>query len=182
MDYQKRKNNKTVCCLDGQVYMELPWSWDSLPAEIAAVKFPYRKKPQEIYASPEADRMLTLDLPEKTLQGRQVYPAIWEMQKMISHLYPESIWETARLTKSRESTAGYFLFVTGGIKHDTCHAMFVLPVHDRMMMGGYHFPAGQVRENKAAFLNILKSIHTDRDAEEGVSGENGIRGQSHPGL
>lgn len=147
-----------ICCLKEQVYMELPQGWSRLQDEAVAEKFPYRKRPQEVYAAPEADRMITLNLLEKPLQEKQVYPAIWEMQRIISHLYPESIRETARLIKSRESTAGYFLFITGGIDHDTCHAMFLLPIHEKMMMGGFHFPAGQMKESKEVFQGILRSM------------------------
>lgn len=182
---QEKDNTQNVCCLGEQVYIELPQAWVRLPDEAVAEKFPYRTGPQEVYRDPEADRMITLNLLEKPLQEKQVYSAIWEMQRTISHLYPESIRETARLIKSRESTAGYFLFITGGIDHDTCHAMFLLPVHGKMMMGGFHFPAGQIKENKAVFLGILKSVHTNRDTKEGVSEQNGqnrIRRQNDTGA
>ncbi|MDE6925471.1 MAG: hypothetical protein K2O97_07540 [Acetatifactor sp.] len=182
-DCQGIENTQLICCLQGQIYIELPRSWSRLPDEAAAEKFPYRAKPQEVYGDPEADRLLTLNLLEKPLQEKQVYPAICEMQRLISHLYPESIRDTARLIKSGESTAGYFLFITGGIDHDTCHAMFLRPIHERMMMGGYHFPTGQTIENKAAFLGILKSVHTD--TEEGAvqhNGQNRIRGQNDTGA
>lgn len=157
---QEKENTQGICCLEGQIQIQLPWGWGRMPDETVAVKFPYRKHPQDVYADLEAGRMLTLNLLEKPLQEKQVYPAIWEMQRILSHLYPESIRETARLIKSGEGAAGYFLFTTGGIDHDTCHAMFLLPVHGRMLMGGFHFPEGQNGESKAVFHRILGSIQT----------------------
>lgn len=166
-------SGKMMSCLDGQVHMELPEGWGRLPEELAAVRFPYRNKPQEIYAAPEADRLLTLNLLEKPLQERQVKPAIWEMQRLISHLYPESVREMARILRVGAGTAGYFLFVTGGIDHDTGHAMFILPVRERMLLGGFHFPMERRGEGRAVFLEILKGIQTGRDAEEVVTGNHG---------
>ncbi len=91
----------------------------------------------------------------------QVYPAIKEMQRLISHAYPESIRLWAKELKADAGIIGWFAFVKGGIKEDSMHCMFILPVNDNMMLGSYHFPAEGMEEDRRVFVEILKSIRLD---------------------
>lgn len=155
----------------------LPEDWKSPSEELTKKKFPYQQKPQEIFVNPEESRILTLNMLEKPLHEKQVYPAILEIQRMINHIYPESIRERARILKTGAGIIGWFSFVTGGLKSDDCHSMFVIPVDGRMMFGSYHFPIEELEEERTFFLNIMKSIEINSDTGEdgqGTDDGNGI--------
>lgn len=80
---------------------------------------------------------------------------------MISHVYPESIRAQAKEINTDAGTIGWFAFVTGGIKEDSMHCMFILPLDDNMMLGSYHFPAEQMEENRKIFMQMLRSIQLE---------------------
>ena len=82
---------------------------------------------------------------------------------LLSHVYPESIQVRARELRTEAGRIGWFSFVTGGIRTDSIHCMFVLPVKDHMMLGSYHFPAGTMEEDRKMFLEMLKSISIQPD-------------------
>lgn len=131
-------------------------------------KFPYDQKPQEAYMDKDGKRILTFNLLEKRLEEKQVYTAIREIQRLISHVYPESIQKQAGCIKIVAGEAGWFSFITGGISEDQSHIMFILPVSERMMLGTYHFPMKEEREERKIFLKMLKSIQikdTGKEAE-----------------
>lgn len=171
-------NWKEIPCLGEQAYIKLPEDWDRLSSETAAIKFPYSQKPQEIFANPDTYHIITLNILGKALQERQTYPAILEIQRLISHMYPESIREFSRLFRTESGKAGCFSFITGGLECDSCHYMFVLPIRGKMMLGSSHFPEHQIEEERQIFFEALKSIKAGGDIEEGKSdrhGENGVR-------
>lgn len=159
---------KSIVCLGKQISLEIPEDWNLLPDEMAAEKFPYRTKPQEIYASQDAGQIITFNILEKSLVEKQVYAAIWEMQRLINRMYPESIRDAAKTIRIKAGMAGYFSFLTGGIQYDSGHCMFILPVHEKMMMGSYHFPAEDYKKDMAVFWEMLKSLKVDREIEEGT--------------
>lgn len=160
-------NWKEILCLDEKIYLMLPDDWIRPSDEIIAKKFPYRQKPQEIFVSLDAHCILTLNLLEKTLQEKQVYPAILEIQRVIGHIYPESVMEPSTLFQAKAGKVGYFLFMTGGMEYNNFHYMFVLPIDGNMMMGSYHFPESQTREESLVFFDALNSIRKSRCNGEG---------------
>ena len=152
---------QSVSCLAGRMYLRIPEDYRKPSNEVAAAKFPITPRPQEIYINPEGNKILTFNLLDKPLQEQQVYPAVLEMQRVIRHAYPESVRAQAKEIKTDAGTMGWFAFVTGGIKEDSIHCMFILPLDDNMMFGSYHFPAEQMEENRKIFMQMLKSIRIE---------------------
>jgi len=151
-----------INCLDNQFSLMLPAGWTMLPDEMAAKKFPYHAKPQEIFADAGMSRIITFNFLEKQLQNQQVYPAIYEIQTVIVRMYPESVRQQARKISTEIGDAGYFSYITGGIKEDNAHIMFVVSVYEKMMFGGCHFPAVQLDDGQKNFLEILKRIQVNK--------------------
>lgn len=149
---------KEVYGLEDRICMKIPTDWEKPSEKWIGGKFPYNQKPQEILTDPMGEQILTYNLLEEQLQEEQVKPAILEIQKNISHVYPDSIREQAKVTKTASGNAGYFSFVTGGIEGDNGHYIFLLPVCGDMMLGSYHFPAGQMQEARRLFGKISGSI------------------------
>ncbi len=145
-----------IHCLEEQVLLKLPKDWKKPEKEVIAKKFPYNSKPQEIYMDLDGRKMITFNLLENQLRETQVYPAIREMERLINHLYPESIRKTARLFKVNAGVSGRFLFITGGMEYDTAHCMFILPVNEKMMLGSYHFPLENREEEEGVLSEILE--------------------------
>lgn len=168
---------KEIVCLDEKVSLKLPGGWNRPPSEILEKLFPYRQKPQEIYASPNTDHIITLNIMEKKLQEKQIYPAILEMQRLIGHMYPESIQDPPTVIRTEAGKAGYFSYITGGIECDNYHYMFVLPIRGKMMMGSSHFSKGQFEKERPILLDVLKSIKVNNNVEgkSGRHGENRVR-------
>lgn len=155
-----------ISCLDDQITLILPTGWTRLSDEMTTKKFPYHSKPQEIFADDGVSRIITFNILEKQLQNQQVYLAIHEIQTVIVHMYPESVKEPAQKKSTEIGDAAFFSYVTGGIKEDNGHIMFIVSVQEKMMLGGYHFPAAQLNDERETFLEILQSIQVKEDIEE----------------
>lgn len=149
---------KEINCLSGQITLRIPELLKEQPYEKVEKRFPYDSKPQEVRMDEDGKTILTLNLLEKQLEEGQLSSAIREMQRMITHIYPESIRNHARCMKMKAGMLGWFSFVTGGLADDNCHIMFLMSVSGKMMLGSYHFPAGQEQEEKENFFKILKSM------------------------
>lgn len=145
-------------CLNGQVFIRVPVNWKQPSEKRMVKKFSYGARPQEIYGDFEEGAVLTLNLFDRVLSEEQVYPAIREIQRLIGHLYPESVKVTAREIRTDAGKAGWFAFVTGGIKADTIHYMFVMPADEKMLFGSYHSPQERECEDRRIFLEIMKRI------------------------
>jgi hypothetical protein len=166
MEVQATENEwQRISCLGDQISLMLPFGWARPYDEVTEKKFPYHSKPQEIFADDSISRLMTFNMLEKQLQNQQVYPAIREIQKVIVHMYPESVREPARKIASGIGEAAYFSYITGGVKEDCGHIMFVIPVHEKMMLGSYHFPAVQLNGEREVFLEILQSMQVNEDTE-----------------
>lgn len=171
-------NWKEIPCLNGQVHLKLPEDWGKPSSSMVEKKFPYRQRPQEIFISPDAHHIIAFSILGKALQEQQVYPAILEIQRLISHMYPESIWKPSRWINTEHGMVGWFSFITGGISCDEYHYMFILPVEGKMMLGSYHSPGHQIKEEEMLFLEILKGIRLHDGVEEDKSKkheESGLR-------
>ncbi len=97
MEVQAMENEwQRISCLGDQISLMLPSGWTRPSDEVTEKKFPYHSKPQEIFADDSISRLMTFNMLEKQLQNQQVYPAIREIQKVIVHMYPESVREPAR--------------------------------------------------------------------------------------
>ena len=55
------------------------------------------------------------------------------------------------------------------MEYDTAHCMFILPVNEKMMLGSYHFPEENIKEDEGVLLEILKSIRV-KDREKNTCG------------
>lgn len=149
-------------CLNGRLHIRLPEGWGTPAEAVLAEKFPCSTRPQEIFADSQADRIFTISRMEKQLQERQVYPAVREIQRVVSRVYPESVRDQAQTVKTETGSAGFFSFLTGGIAGDTCHFVFILPDADeKMLLGGLHLPAGELRSGKGLLAGIIRSIQEE---------------------
>lgn len=157
---------KDVVCLEEKVYLKMPEDWDIPSYDILEKIFPYRLKPQEVYVDQEAAYIFTLNILEKELQEKQIYPAISEIKRLIGHMYPESIREMPTLIGTKIGKAGYFSYITGGIKNNNGHCMFVLSIMKKMMVGSFHFPEKNFNKDRLLLINILKSIKVNDGAED----------------
>ena len=142
--------------------MGMPEGWERPAETVLSERFPGSTGPEEIFADSGADRMLTLSRLGKHLQERQVYPAVREIQRVVSRVYPESVRDQAQTITVQTGSAGFFSFLTGGIAGDTCHFVFILPDADeKMLLGGLHLPAGELRSGKGMLAEIIRSIQEE---------------------
>lgn len=54
--------------------------------------------------------------------------------------------------------AGIFAFITGGIREDAYHSMFILSVDEKMLLGSFHLPEGQAESGRKTCMDIMRSI------------------------
>ena len=174
---------KEIICLGEKVYLKMPEDWNRPTNDIVEKIFPYRQKPQEIYASQDTDHIITLNILDKELQEKQIYPAIFEIKRLIGHMYPESIKEAPTLIRTEAGKAGYFSYITGGIKSDYYHYMFVLPIRGKLMVGSSHFPKNHFKKERLLLFDILKSIKPNDNVEDIFDryGESGVHRQNNIG-
>lgn len=182
---------KEVYSLGGRISMKIPTGWERPSEEWIEKRFPYSQKPQEIFTDTvptgqgfteqdsmgrimeektEGGRILTCNLLEEQLQKKQIWDAVSDIQKNIDHVYPGSIRDRAKTIKTMAGVTGYFSFVTGGIRQESCHYMFLLPVGDSMVLGSYHFPAEWGQEEKKLFVDIIKSMKVIQEEGGGKKG------------
>ena len=156
------REEEAICqvsdCLQGRIRITLPQGWQRPSNEILARKFPYRTTPQEVFSDTQAEQIITFSLLDKQLQEKQVYTAVREIQRVISHIYPESIREQARMIRIQAGPAGIFAFITGGIREDVYHSMFILSVDEKMLLGSFHLPEGQAESGRKTRMDIMRSI------------------------
>lgn len=149
---------KEVDCLNEQIILRIPEQLKEQPYEKVEERFPYHSKPQEVRMDENGRTIFTLNLLEKQLEEGQIQTAVGEVQRMITHIYPESIRNHAKCLNVEAGMAGWFSFVTGGLADDNCHIMFLMSVSGKMLLGSYHFPAEKEQEEKENFFEILKSM------------------------
>ena len=81
---------------------------------------------------------------------------------MVSRVYPESVRDQAQTITVQTGSAGFFSFLTGGMAGDVCHFLFILPdAEERMLLGGLHLPAGELRSGKELLVKIIRSIQEE---------------------
>lgn len=160
---RERAGWQEVHCLADRLYLRIPEEYGRPSDEWMAARFPGIPRPQEVYRSRDGDRIITFNLLDKPLQEKQVYPAVREIERILGHIYPESVRIRARELRTEAGRIGWFSFITGGIRTDSVHCMFVLPVKDNMMLGSYHFPEGTMEADRKVFIEMLKSIRIQSD-------------------
>lgn len=166
MENKEEREWKTICCLEEQIKVRIPGEL-VIPPEVAVKKkFPYDRRPQEIYMDSEGKRILTFSMPGKSLGEKQVHGAVREIQRMMGHLYPESIWQQAAVMKAEGGAAGWFSFVTGGLEEDCFHILFLMSLAGKMLLGSYHFPAQNVKEENEKGRKLIKSISVYQENQE----------------
>lgn len=159
-------DRKEFCCLSGLMNVVLPAELERPAEEMAAKKFPYERRPQEIFMDSVGEQIITFNLLEKQLIEDQVYGAACEIERLIRHAYPESIRQRAGCTRAGDKLVGYFSFLTGGLLEDQLHILFILPLLQRMMLGSYHFPQRYEEQGKETFRRITKDIRIEKDMPE----------------
>ncbi|MDD6626880.1 MAG: hypothetical protein PUF03_01355 [Lachnospiraceae bacterium] len=164
----------------GQIYLEIPQEFMKPSVGEVEKIFPYDLKPQKIWMASEGQKILTFNLLEKQLQEEQVEDAIGAIGRFVHRAYPESIQESARRFKTEAGIIGWFSFLTGGIKDDHYHIMFIMSVNGRMMLGSYHFPVAQTEQERITCFKIFESIQIHRESERTVwNAEKSIFGQDN---
>ncbi len=113
--------------------------------------------------SPEGNHIFTVNLLDKRLQEKEIYSAIWEMKKFICQMHPQSIQDPPIRIKTPEGTVGWFSFLTGGIEGDELHMMFLMSIQEKMMLGSYHFPEKEKREERKRFIKIVEEIREEKE-------------------
>ena len=153
-------------CLKGLICLKLPEYLEKQAEEKESKIFPYLQKPQEIFMDEEGGRIITFNLLDKQLEENQIHAAAGEMQRIINHIYPESIRIHTRYAINTAGVLGWFAFVTGGLTEDHYHIMFLMSLSRQMMLGSYHFPAGQEKEERVNFQGIIQSIQIMEATQE----------------
>ena len=161
---------KEITCLEGKLCLKIPADWEEIApsGERAGRIFPYGKLPQEIWGEGNLERIFTINFLKKQLGEKQVYPAIRQMQLLVSNIYPESIESQARKIKTEAGMAGVFSFITGGLREDNGHCMFILSVQGSMALGTYQFPAGRISEEKQMLRRMIKAMRADINKEKQI--------------
>lgn len=81
-------DRKEFCCWSSLMDIVLPADFERPAEEMAAKKFPYERRPQEIFMDSKGEHIITFNLLEKQLTENQVYGAICEIERLIRHAYP----------------------------------------------------------------------------------------------
>ena len=135
---------------------ELPIGFETADEELIRKKFPYILKPEYIFSNEQNSQIITFSFLHKELRTEQIEQAIWGIQRIITHRYPENIRDYACCLDHIGVDTGYFSFWTGGIPNGEYHAVFIMSVQNRMMLGTYHCNANYEGQAKDAVLQILK--------------------------
>ena len=62
------------------------------------------------------------------------------------------------MIRIKAGEAGIFAFITGGIREDAYHSMFILSVDEKMLLGSFHLPEGQTESGRKTCMDIMRSI------------------------
>lgn len=165
------ENGKKISCLGDRIEVALPVGFDRAADEVIAEKFPYDLKPQEVYQDITGRKIITFNFLEKRLEENQIDGAIREIQRMIGHIYPESIKEQAKSFRTKDVKIGYFSFVTGGLIYDQVHMLFICSFFGNMIFGSYHFPEQYEWEEKVVLLQVVRGIRIKQNVKRKERGK-----------
>ncbi len=157
---------ETILCFEERIKVCIPGELAIPSEQTVKKKFPYDRRPEEIYMDSEGKRILTFSLLETSLGEKQVHSAVREIQRMTGHLYPESIRQQAAVLRTAGGAAGWFSFITGGLEEDCVHILFLMSLSGKMMLGSYHFPAQNAKEEKEKGRKLIKSISICQENQE----------------
>lgn len=62
------------------------------------------------------------------------------------------------MIRIKAGVAGIFAFITGGIREDAYHSMFILSLDEKMLLGSFHLPEGQAESGRKTCMDIMRSI------------------------
>lgn len=146
---------RELSLFEDRIKISVPKDFDRPKEEVVEQKFPYDSRPREIYGDEKVSRLITFELSDQELSEGEVSAAAFAVQKLVLHMYPESVEKQAVEAETPAGKAGWFYYVTGGIKGEQGHILFVLAVDGRMLLGGFHFPAEMERIEEELFLEML---------------------------
>lgn len=154
---------RELSLFEDRIKISIPKDFDRPKEEVLEQKFPYDSRPREIYGNENGSRLMTFELSDQELSEGEVRAAAFAVQKLIGHMYPESVEKQAAEAETPAGKAGWFYYVTGGIKGEQGHILFVLPVDGRMLLGGFHFSAEMERIEEELFLSMLERMEKPRE-------------------
>ena len=130
-----------ILLFDEQVKVYLPEEFTDMDSELAAKKYPYKKRPSVIKIDEAKDICLTLDLYTRQLAADQVINAASSFKKLIRQTYPNNKRieiNQFRTTQGIQGACFSFIIQTG----DSCRIIeyFILPIHGRLFFGTLNYP------------------------------------------
>ena len=140
----------------------MPIEFQVADEKLIKKKFPYIAKPEYIWVNEQEMQIITFHLLHKELKNEQIKLAIKEIQRMIVHRYPESIGDYACHLDNIAVDTGYFSFWTGGIPNGEYHVLFIMAVHERMMLGTYHCNADYEEQANNMVFQMLKKARVNK--------------------
>lgn len=155
---------RELSLFEDRINISIPEEFSRPPEEIVEQKFPYDSRPREIYGNENGSRIMTFELSDQELSEGEVRAAAFAVQKLVGHMYPESVEKQAAEVQTPAGKAGWFYYVTGGINGEQGHILFVLPLDGRMLLGGFHFSAEMERIEEKLFLEMLERM--ERSGED----------------
>lgn len=138
--------------------LHIPEAFKEIDEKQKKDRFPYETTPQIIYVDESAT--LACNLLDKSLEEQEVLAASREMERQLSHVYPESRIRPAAILKNDDTVIGGFSFKSDSLCGEVRHDMFLCPVENKFFFGGLHYPNEEEHEWSGIFAEIIKNIKT----------------------
>ena len=152
---------QTVTLYGSKLRLHLPEGFSQAQESEAAKVFPYRERPQIIYASAGFSRYLTFSLLDKKLGERETIKAATELRKLIWSLHPNSLLSNAGAIRFGNLSCCGFCFLTGAGETQLFNTMFAASFDGKMLLGTCGCGMDD-EEGKALLKNLLAKVHIVR--------------------
>ena len=168
---------KTITLFESKLRISIPEDFYPVQESEAALMFPYRERPQYIYASDALSRFLTFSLLEKPLRAGETMNAAKELRKLVWSLNPSSMLSQAHPFGFGNLRCSGFSFRTGSKDIQVYNTMLAVSFEGRLLLCTYGCRMDD-EEGKVLLRRLIADVEYIEVKERVMGRKNNFRNSS----
>jgi len=146
-----------VTLFENKLRIHLPDSLKQVQESEEVKVFPYKERPQIIFASPDCSRFLTFSLLDKELGEGETIRAAKGLRNLILSIHPNSLLSKAGALRFGSLSCCGFRYLTGAGEAQVFNTMFAGSFEGKLLLGTYGCGIGD-EEGKALLKKIIAEV------------------------
>lgn len=146
---------------DGKMSVIIPETFELMPEETAAVKYPSAERPDFIYTNEETTVNFSLAHKDGKAANEDI-PGVKDMiQEFVAKMHPASAVIDSEVIEVSGKNIAYFDFVAPAIDTEVYNMMFVFSLEGRLAIGSFNCPIDDMEDWKPVFVQMMQSIEQE---------------------